>query len=461
MQHEWKNKRVTVMGLGLQGGGESAVRFFCRQGARVIATDLKTRTQLISTLKKLRNLKVQYVLGRHRREDFTSADLIIKNPGVPNDSSFLEAARKSGVPVENEASVFFQYSPAPIIGITGTNGKGTVATLVTSLLKKKYPGIRLAGNIGKTAMLDILPKLDRRTPIVLELSSWQLEGLEPGKVSPGFALVTNITQDHLNRYRSLHEYARSKSIIVRFQKKSDTVVLNRDDKIVSGFKRLAKGKVIWFSLQSPGSKKYQGTWVDPRGIWFQNHGRKKLILSHKDIAVRGEHNLANIASAIALAKCFDVSDAHVKQTVGKFRGLPYRLETVRRHRGVRWINDSISSSPETMIAAIEAISQDGPIVLIAGGVDKNLDYRRAAKIIRQMVKTVILFPGTATEKLRPGLKEMTVRKVSTMSQAVKMAQVMAEKNDQVLLSPGAASFNLFTNAYDRARQFNREVEKLQ
>jgi len=220
---DFREKKVTIMGLGIVGGGVGVAKFFVEAGAKVLITDLKTRKDLESSLKKIKGLPVELILGRHRPEDFANTDLIIRNPAVPDNSPFLKIAKKNNISADTDIGIFFELCSAPIIGVTGTKGKSTVATLIYKLLKSKYQNVILAGNIGNSP-LESLKKINKDSKVVLELSSWQLEGLKNHKKSPQIALITNIYPDHLNRYPNLKEYIFQISKIQNsfFLKKKDT-----------------------------------------------------------------------------------------------------------------------------------------------------------------------------------------------------------------------------------------------
>ena len=211
----FKNKKIVVMGLGLHGGGVGVARFFAKQGARVLVTDLRKKAELKESLEKLKDWPIKYVLGKHRSEDFKNQDLIIKNPAVPNQSKYCQIAQRNGIPIETDIGLFFELCPAPIIGVTGTKGKSTTASLIAQILKSakggKRPKVVLAGNI-RTSVLDQLPRIKKNSRVVLELSSWQLEGLAKHKKSPHLAVMTNFKPDHLNRYQNLKEYFQAKKL---------------------------------------------------------------------------------------------------------------------------------------------------------------------------------------------------------------------------------------------------------
>lgn len=460
MKTNWKGKHVLVMGLGLHGGGVSVARFFAVQGAQVTVTDLRSRSVLAPSIKKLSRWPIHFVLGRHRREDFINADLVIQNPGVPNNSPFLTIARKHGISIENEAGIFFTQANGRFIGITGTKGKSTVSTLVYEILKKQKPGALLAGNIRTTAMLDIIKRVKKITPVVLELSSWQLEGLTKHQISPPVALITNIYPDHLNRYSSYRSYQEAKAIIFRYQKPTDIIVLNYDNPITRRFDRQARGRVIWFSLQRQTRISWTGAFVSDGVIWYQAGRRRQKIMAVTEIKLSGRHNLENVTAAIALTATLGVPAKIIRSVVQKFRGIAGRLELVKTVNGISFINDTTATSPIAAKTAIEALAGKGPIMLIAGGQDKNLPCHDFIQTVNRRVQAVVLLPGTASLKFIKLLNHIPVYRAKNMTDAVKKAASHAQRGGQVMLSPGAASFNLFKNEFDRGEQFIKAVKKL-
>ncbi len=417
----FKNKKIVVMGLGLHGGGASVAKFFAKQGADVLITDLKTKEQLSDSIKKLKGLKISYTLGGHKEDDFLNADLIVKNPDVPNSSPYLEIARKNNIEIQTDTSLFFKLSGAFIIGVTGTKGKSTTASLIFHLLKPKFKRLFLAGNIG-ISPLEILPKIKKGDKVVLELSSFNLEDL---KQSPNIAVVTNILPDHLNRYSSMQEYINSKKIIFKYQTEKDYLLLNKEmDDIVRQFAKQAKSKVRFFS---------------------------------------GQYNKANIAAAVEVAKIMGVSEKGIKKSLKTFKGVHSRQEFIKEIKGAKYFNDTTATMPEAVIAAIKSFSENFPkakLIFISGGENKGLDYSGMAKEIKDRVGELIMLPGTASDKIKQKLQNYkNIHEVSSMEEAVGKAKELAKPGDVVALSPGAASFNLFKNEFDRGSQFVKFVKK--
>ena len=449
----FKDKKVVVMGLGLHGGGVGVAKYMCKQGAHVLVTDLKTRQELKQSLDKLKGLKIEYVLGRHREQDFVDSDLVIKNPDVPSDSSFLKVAKKNSVKIETDISIFFRLSRAYIIGITGSKGKSTTASLVYKLIKSRYERTFLAGNIG-VSPLELLPKIKKNDRIVLELSSFELEDMEK---SPQVALVTNIFPEHLNRYKGMKEYIEAKKKIFKFQGKKNILVLNNDDSIVKEFS--SKARTYLYSFKKP--LKNQACFLKGDQVFFGK--QKNPILNIKDFKLFGDHNISNLLGAISIAKLLDIPVKNIEKTVRQFKGVPYRQEFIKESRGVKYFNDTTATMPQAVEKAIQAFSMRFPesnLILIAGGQDKKLDYSGMAQDIKKNVGVLILLPGTGTDKLKRELKGFKYINVDSLKQAVEKVSKIAQEGDIVILSPGGASFNLFKNEFDRGDQFNNLVKSL-
>src|SRR6476659_7491172 len=240
-----RGKRALVMGLGIHGGGLGVARFLADHGANVTVTDLRGPELLQSSLDALADLPITYVLGRHRDEDFRAADLVIRNPGVPRESPYLQIARANGAAIEMEMTLFFRLCPGPILGITGTKGKTTTTLLTAAILREQYHDTVIAGNLRVSA-LEALPRITAGTPVVLELSSWQLEGLGEAKLSPQYACITNISPDHLDRYGSMEAYAEAKAQIFLHQHEDDILILHLDDPLVAASADRRRGKLGWF-----------------------------------------------------------------------------------------------------------------------------------------------------------------------------------------------------------------------
>ncbi|MBN1325720.1 UDP-N-acetylmuramoyl-L-alanine--D-glutamate ligase [Candidatus Falkowbacteria bacterium] len=458
---KFKNKKITIMGLGLHGGGLGVAKFLAKAGAKLTITDLKSKKQLASSIKKLKHFKIKYVLGRHYMKDFIRADMIIQNPGVPRDSIYLKNAKKNKIPIETDLTLFFSLCPSKnIIGITGTKGKSTTTGLVYSIMKAHKRDAVLGGNI-RISPLESLSKIKNDTPIILELSSWQLEGLGRKKISPHYALVTNVLRDHLNTYNGIADYASAKALIWENQKKNDFVVFNKDNPYTRRMGKKAKSQVFWYS-KKPLAKNERGSFLRNGWIVFKNSSEQEKIISIKDIKLKGEHNFENVLAAVAMAMVMAIPPKIICNNIKKFTGLEGRLEFIREVRGVKYYNDTTATAPDALVAALNSFKQK--VVLLAGGTDKQLEFHEAAKAIKNKTRDLILFQGTATEKLLKELHKYGYKKkitlVKSMSEAFCEAKNILRKGDIFLLSPGAASFGIFINEFDRGDQFNKEVKKI-
>jgi len=476
---DFKNKKVTIIGLGLHGGGVGVAKFFSKIGAKVLVTDLRSKEELKESLEQLEGKSIKYVLNQHRPEDFINTDLVIKNPAVPDKSKYLELAREHRVPIETDVGIFFELCPAPIIGITGSKGKSTVATLTAKFLAKKHSQVILAGNI-RSSVLQKLNKIDKDSLVVLELSSWQLAGLRTHRQSPHYSVITNILPDHLNRYKSINEYIEDKKEIFRWQKSNDYLILNYDDKVVRNFAQGVKSQVFYYSQDNgitsnlergrlgafvKGDKIFMKSPVEP--LFSQD--KKEEICSLDDIHLKGKHSIDNVLAAITVAKLYQVSNKSIRKVLNKFKGLEGRLELVRIVDGVKYINDTTATIPEACLAALASFSPGKNIILIAGGADKNLNFDQLAEIIVKRVKKIIFLEGTATSELKKALEKQmelidsqleVIGPLNSMEQAVAEAKKDAKEQDIVLLSPAATSFGLFRHEFERGEAFNKAVALL-
>jgi len=471
----FKDKKITVIGLGLLGRGIGDVIFLAQNGADLLVTDLKTKEQLVDSLKKIKKeldpvlyKKIKFVLGEHQLEDFRDKDFILKSADIPLNSIHIAEARKNKIPIKMDASWFAELAPlgVKIIGVTGTRGKSTVTHLIYEILKnyielsygrgKVCCNVYLGGNVRGLATLPLLKKINPPAGgediVVMELDSWQLQGFGETKISPNISVFTNLMIDHQNYYHNNRNlYFADKANIYRWQKKGDIIVAGTE---ISKKIKLdkPKGKLIVLS-----SKNFPTGW-----------GTKLL----------GEHNLFNVALAVEVARALGVSEKIIKKTVANFGGVPGRLEFIREFKGIKYYNDTTATTPDGVIVALGALS--GPtsprlrratkprIVLVGGGQDKKLDYKKYAGTVKKLVKALILFKGTATDKIiatlgppaQAGKTKIPIFVVDNMPNAFNQAQALAQKGDTILLSPGAASFGVFKNEFDRGDQFVKLVKKI-
>lgn len=459
----FKNKKITVMGIGLHGGGVAVVKFLAEHGARVIATDLRTKDQLKISLEKLKGVKnVQYVLGQHRMEDFSKVDMVIKNPAAQWTDKHIKCALEHNVPVEMDSSLFFKLCKKPIIGVTGTKGKTTTASLIFEILKAAGKNPVKIG-ISQVSVLDKLSVLKKDSIPVFELSSWRLSALGKNKLSPHIAVFKNIMPDHLNYYGTMEKYFQDKKYIFENQKPKDWLIINGDDEMLVAAAKEARSQVLKFSYQK--LQKSKAIFIDEGAIYLNNGIDVKKLIALKDINIPGRHNLSNVMAAIGAVFAWGLTPLEIKKALPQLKGVAHRLEFVKEIKDVKYYNDTAATIPDAAISALNSF--DKPIVLIAGGADKNLDFVKFAKEIVDKAKRTVLLKGDATDKLLQEIKKHTdnnflenIEVVDSMEAAVNAAQRLTEKGDVVLLSPGAASFGLFLNEFDRGEKFRDAVKKL-
>lgn len=467
------DKKVTVMGLGAHGGALGNIEWLVGQGAKVLATDLKAAAQLRATIDRLQklNLPVELVLGQHREQDFIETDLVLRNPAVPRTSKFLEIARKHGVPIEMDSSLFFQLAPSRrIVGITGSKGKTTTSHAIAHILRAKYPLLALVG-VEDTSPLKALPTIKNTNPVVFELSSWRLEALAEHQLSPAVAVVTSLYRDHLNTYDSFEDYERTKQTIVRYQKANDWCVLNADDPCVRQWPQNIniKSRIFWYSLGKLTDDQ-EGIFIHDNHVLIRLSDRTNMpdvpVMPVAELPTEAAHIRRNLLPAILLGYLEGLEMNLIKHQLQSWKMPPHRLEFVGEKNGVRYINDSAATIPEATLAALESVRGRGSIVLLFGGGDKRLDFfELAAQVSNYKIRAFVFLPGTATPKIKMALKDIlkndfTSVDSSSMAEAVQKASELAKTGDIVLLSPGATSFDLFQHEFDRGRQFKAEVSKL-
>jgi len=483
-----RGKKVVVMGIGLHGGGVSMIKWLVQQGAKVVATDKKTEETLKSSIKKLAKLvkgkKVELIVGRHRMDDFRSADLVIKNPSVPWTNTYIKQARKSGIKIEMDSSLFFNLCPSrKIIGITGTKGKTTTSHIINAILEKDGKKVVMVGT-GKTTVMDRLRLISKNAYVIFELSSWRLSALRKHKISPKYAVVTNIYPDHLNYYKTMRGYINDKLAIVKYQKKSGLTVLNYDNEDTQKFAEKTRAEVSYYSTRDNYSI-IQDVYLEEEKIKYRTDKKDGIICTVDELKILGRHNISNIMAGVALALKIKISPKIIRRAVIEFKGIRHRLEFIEKKNGTIFYNDSAATTPESAVAGIDAFigrPESSSIYLIAGGSSKKLDLKLLAEKIvsAREVKKVILLKGSASDTLEKLIKklggeEKIVETVDSMQSAVDGMSREVDKStnseerikgieimnrDVVLLSPGCASFGLFDNEFDRGNQFREIVKSL-
>lgn len=445
------------MGLGLNGGGLASARFLAESGALVTVTDTKDEAALSDTLEALRGLPIRYVLGRHELDDFSSADLVIKNPAVRPDSPYIRAAKT----VETDVSLFLRFSPSPVIAVTGSKGKSSVSSAIFHSLSSSGKAAFLGGNIT-VSPLSFLGRCGRDTPVVLELSSWQLADMKGlGVLKPRIAVLTSIMPDHMNRYSSMEEYVADKRLIYSDQDSSCFTICNRDEPWGRSFAAETRGSVLWYSSASAS---VPGAWLESgpsrRGLYSAAaDGAAAEEILPAELLVPGEHQRKNLLAAALACRTYGLAAAEVSRTMATFPGVEHRLERFAEKDGAAWYNDSAATIPQAVGAALDSFV--GPVILITGGTDKNIDFE-SVRSVYSKAKIVILLAGTGTEKLLPLLAEDGVPYLGPFDElapAVEAARSRAKSGDTVLLSPGCASFGMFVHEFDRGRKFKETVRE--
>ncbi|HEV2527364.1 MAG TPA: UDP-N-acetylmuramoyl-L-alanine--D-glutamate ligase [Thermomicrobiales bacterium] len=454
-------KRVTVMGIGTRGGGLGVIQWLVGQGADVTATDRRTAEDLGATMTELAGLPVRLALGGHDERDFSAAgaDVVVRNPAIPRRAPLLELARREGVPVEMEMSLFIRACPAPVVGVTGTKGKTTTSTLIAHVLRNEYADTILAGNMGISALMQ-LDRMRPDTPVVVELSSWQIESLIEHQLSPHVAVLTNISEDHLNTYDGFDDYADTKRGLFRAQVTNDVAVLNRDDPEVWRAAGQSAGRVVSFGLDSPADG--IGAWREGDELVVRDERGEVRIPRPAGLALAGDHGVRNALAAMAVARTFDARDRAIAAGIEHFPGVPHRMERVGEVGGVEYINDTTATAPAAAIAALSAMG-GRRVHWIGGGFDKGLGIDELARVAATRPVSIHLLDGSATPQLSGAIVAAGGRvrgPYGSMLEAALTAHRDTMPGDVVLLSPGCASFGLFRDEFDRGEQFRAAVARI-
>ena len=442
------------MGLGLFGGGQGVTEFLCAQGADVTVTDLRTEEALGPSIAQLSDLPLRFVLGRHEEADFTEADLVIASPAVPREAPLLELCRRRRIPLETEMNLFFKYCRGKICAITGSNGKTTTTTLTASMAAACWPGVRLGGNLGRSLLPEVT-KIKSDEWVVLELSSFQLEDLAPLDRRPEVSLVTNLSPNHLDRHHTYASYLKAKRHILESGKAPNVAVLNGEDARTRAWGDGTR-RCVFFGHTASVWPRHEGAWVDTESgcITYAKDRERTVLFDIEAIPLRGRFNHLNAAAAAAAALAMGVTPAQVRTGLERFRPVEHRLEPVIHRNGVHYINDSVSTTPESTLAALEALGPD--LVLICGGTDKGCSFAGLGRAAARLTRAVVLLGQTAPKIAAsiPRRREgPTVRSVSHLEDAMEAALELARPGDTILLSPACPSYDHFRNFAERGRRF--------
>lgn len=458
-----KGKKVTVLGVGRSG--VSAARLLQTLGARVTVADRQEEAGLASSLERLDRRAVRVVTGPAYERALDGTDAVVISPGVPSGLAMLERSRRRGVPVIGELELASAHVRAPVIAVTGTNGKSTTVTLLGKMLEAG--GIRafVGGNLGtplsEAALADLRARAEGApgSPyqfVVTEVSSFQLETIE--RFHPWIAAVLNISRDHMDRYPSFEAYTAAKARIFANQGEKDYALINQDD-AAWALRRTTRATLLGFSLtQALATGLAGGASLKDGVIRIRLGDAEEEVCRVADVAAAGIHNCANVMAASTLARLAGCAIAAVREVARTFTGLDHAMQTVRQRRGVRFIDDSKATNVDAVLKALGSI--EAPVVLIAGGRDKGAEFLPLREAVMRRVKLLVLI-GEAASRLEQVLKPFDrIQHAGSLAEAVELAGERAEAGDVVLLSPACASFDMFTDYQDRGRQFTALVKAL-
>ena len=460
---DYKGKKIVMIGAARQGIALS--RYLAEKGASIILNDHRSEEALADVQSTLTSPNITWVTGSHPFEILDGADMVCLSGGVPLDLPIVEEAVRRNIPLSNDSQIFLEEAPCPVIGITGSSGKTTTTALVGEIASQHYAirkpnnQVWVGGNIGNPLIQDV-DKMHENDLAVMELSSFQLELMT---VSPPIAAILNLTPNHLDRHKNMSNYISAKSNILKNQATDDVAILNRDDFHVRKLYPEVKGRQITFGFNPPFNKQ-DSTYFKRGKLYLQASGQIAKIIQADLINLRGTHNLYNVLAAIAISAAAGFSLQAIYDGIVAFEGVPHRLEYVRSWKGAAWYNDSIATTPERTIAAIESF--DDPIVLMVGGRDKDLPWNKLAALIRDKVDHLVIF-GEAADLIQeainnawPNMRPITIDKCDSLKEAVKIAAEKAEPDDVVLLSPGGTSFDEFNDFEERGKRFKQWVKEL-
>lgn len=449
-------RKVAVIGLGVSN--MPLLEYLYEKKAQVTVFDERTMDEIPSeTINKINTYEFSYSFGKNCLEKLNGFNIIFRSPSCLPTRAELQKEADRGAIVTTEVEMLMEICPCKIVGVTGSDGKTTTTSLINAILKKAGYKTFLGGNIG-TPLFTKLPEMEPNDIVVLELSSFQLMNMH---ISPDIAIITNITPNHLNIHKDYQEYIDAKKCIFKNQNEKGILILNYDNDITRECAKEANGNVIFFSSKV---KLDNGFIVDGEIIKECTDKVRKHILNTDEVILRGNHNFQNIATALAATKTLVDTDIAV-QAIKEFKPVEHRIEFVKEIDGVKWYNDSASSSPTRTISGINAFKEN--IILIAGGYDKNLEYEPLAKPVVDKVSTLILIGQTA-EKIYDVVKnesekenkKINIYMCDTLEQTIEIAKKSAKKGDVVLFSPASASFDMFKNFADRGHKFKDLVNKI-
>lgn len=448
----FRSQNILVLGAGISGIAVAAILH--QLGAKVILNDDKAPDKIKGDVTLLRELGVPLVFGRQDVDLLDGIDFIVVSPGVPIDIPLILAAKNKGITVMSEIEVAYQLCPAPIIAITGTNGKTTTTTLLGEMLRTTGKDVVVGGNIG-AALSQEVSSIDKNGIVVAEISSFQLEGVID--FHPHIAAILNVTPDHLDRHHSMETYIQMKERIFANQTAEDYLLLNYDDGILRDMARRTSAQVFFFSRQSEVEN---GAFVKDGMITITWQGRTMPVCAVEKMQIKGSHNIENAMAACGAAFLSGMPLPGIAAVLQKFAGVEHRIEPAGTVNGVEYYNDSKATNPESAMKALESFP--GHIILIAGGTDKHTDLTDFMGLVKEKTDHLILL-GEAGERFYAAAKKAgvhSIHQVASFTAAVDLAYKLAKPPQVVVLSPACSSYDMFANYEERGRVFKELVQEL-
>ena len=444
------NKKVTVVGSGISG--IAAVKLLLHKNAMVTLYDSNEALDTTKVLERI-GAEVTIVCGEFTMELAEHTELLVLSPGVPTDLPFVLALKEQGVPVWGEIELAYQVAGGKFIGITGTNGKTTTTALTGEIMKQWFKEVFVVGNIG-IPYTEMAEQIGENAVTVAELSSFQLETVQEDFV-PDVSMILNLTPDHLNRHYTMENYARAKLNIAKYQKSSQTCILNYEDAMLREYAKELSCRILWFSSRQ---KLTEGLYLEENKILYAKDGKVTEICRTEELHIIGLHNYENAMAAIGAAICMEVPLDAIREGLMNFHAVEHRIEYVATRRGVDYYNDSKGTNPDAAIKGIQAMSK--PTLLIGGGYDKGSEYEEWIAAFDGKVKHLVLI-GQTKEKIAATAKKMGVASVvlmETFEEAMEFCVSHAVAGDAVLLSPACASWGMFKNYEERGTMFKDYVK---
>lgn len=444
---EIKNKKIAILGFGSEG--QAILNYLLKNGISTAILDEAPPDKLDNDkLQNLNSLGLETNFGPDAFKNLNKFDVVFRSPGVMRLRPELISAEQNGVVITSQVKWFFEHCPGKIIGVTGTKGKGTTSALIQAMLQTAGKNSYLTGNIGKTEPLDIVDNLGQDDWIVYELSSFQLQDLD---ISPHIGIVLMVTSEHLDQHNNQAEYLEAKTAITKFQSAKNIAIINFDNENSVNIGNLGQGTKIFFSTKKILE---QGCFVDDTSVVLKTEGQTKLTFPISALQLRGDHNLENVCAAITAAYFAGANKDSISSALETFRGLEHRLEFVTEKNGIKFYNDSYSTTPETAIAGIKSFNE--PLILILGGSSKNSDFTLLGKTINESanIKNILLI-GQEANNIKKSIqnKDNILEGAGNMHEVFEQIKSVAKEGDVVLLSPACASFDMFNNYRERGEQF--------